>query len=147
MNIKTDYKLICWAIWLMGTFIIAIATYFNTTFLSGFPGNFLIATLVSSIPFALLAIYTKKVYENKHLDQHLRKLRLFGILGAFVSTVLYAIWAFSASMEDAFNPAGFFWVLAVKSIFIGALVGVVVYGVVTKIANNLGRGRDKGDGI
>lgn len=129
MNIKVDYKLICWSMWLAGVFAIAIALHFNSTYLSGFPGNFLILTLFSSIPFVLLAIYTKKVYENKHLNEHGQKRRLFGILGAFVSTLLYAIWAFSASMEEAFNPAGFFVILSVKSVLIGAFVGVILYSV------------------
>ena len=135
IHTKTCSKLTLWSIWLSGMAVIALSLYFNTTPGSESLGDFLFATIFSSIPFAVLAICTKQTCENKLIDANRKKTQYFGITGAYIATVLFAIWSFSASMDDALNPAGFFWILSIGSIFIGATVGIGIYKVVTIFEN------------
>ena len=130
--LNKHYKLVCWLIWLIGYSSIALTWFFSQNHMY----NFLFATLFSSISFAALAIYTKKVFENKRLDFYRRNARFSGIIGAFSLTVLLAIGCFSASTESAFNLAGMFWMASFTMMYLGALIGMGVHAIVMKNRNN-----------
>ena len=129
-----NYKLICWSIWLIGYVFIAFTLFFchadselwHHTYI------FLFSTLFSSIPFIMLAIETKKAYEDKELNSSQKKFRFSEIIGAFVLTLLFAIWSFSASMNDGLNPAGFFWILGFGTIYIGYFVDGLIHDAFAK---------------
>ena len=124
---KFDYRIICWLIWLIGLFSIGVTDLLcYKVFALQHVYNFIIATLYSSIPFGVLALYTKQVCENKEFTSAQKNVRFSGIFGAFVLTIIYAIWATSAPRDDALNPAGLFFIFAYKYIFLGALAGISV---------------------
>ena len=136
--LNKHYKLVCWLIWLIGYSVIFITLflYHRESVLWDYPKKILFVTLFSSISFAALAIYTKKVFENKRLDFYRRNARFSGIIGAFSLTVLLAIGCFSASMESAFNPVGMFWMASFTMMYLGALIGMGVHAIVMKNRNN-----------
>lgn len=121
--LKANYKLVCLLIWLTGIFSIDITWALCHEHLY----NLFWGTLISSIPFAALAWYTKKVFENYNMSSHYKRIRFSGITCAYVLTILAAIFSFAASMGDALNAAGAFWLVGFGTIFLGFIVGGVAY--------------------
>lgn len=134
MNIHKHCEEISWGLWVAGVLALGLATYYSSGFQWLSSVNFLLLTLLSSTPFALLGTYTRQVCKDKQFNPHQRKLRLFGVFGAFIVTLPYAIWSHYTPSKDAFTAAGFFWILSVIPITTGALIGIVVYFVVHKVS-------------
>jgi len=121
-------KMVYWSIWFIGILSIAIPWFFCHKHVH----NFLFATLYSSISFAGLAVYAKTVLESKEISSYHRNIKFSGIIGAFVLTASFAIVAFSSQI-DSFTPASFFWILSFGTMFIGFVLGGLVYVVIAKL--------------
>ena len=78
--LNKHYKLVCWLIWLIGYSSIALTWFFSQDHMY----DFLSGTLLSSWSFAALAIYTKKVFENKKLNPYQKNINFFEIAGGGV---------------------------------------------------------------
>jgi len=118
-----NYKIIGSLIWFIGFIAICVPGVFNEQY----PLGILQAALFSSIPFAGLGLYATHIFEKKGGDPYYKNLKLSGIAGAFVLTLLYAIWDFHIYIT------GFFWFLSLGTIFIGYIIGGLTYVVVKTV--------------
>jgi len=125
---KNNVKLIYWLIWIIGLLTIGATDFFcHRDYVLRHLDNFLFVTLFSSIPFGVLAIFFKRVVEDTKTSTYDKDVKFSEITGAFIVTCVYAIWSFSASMKDALNPAGFFWILSFGTIYVGYIIGGFIY--------------------
>ncbi len=116
------YKVICWLIWSIGFIAIIVPSIFKER-------NVLISGLISSLPFAVLSMYAKVVFESDITSPY-RKIKLAGILGAFAFTLLYAILDFHVYITGLFVFLGF------ATIIVGFIAGVLSYKLFLQVNSN-----------
>jgi len=122
-----NYKLVGWLIWIIGLISICVPQVFKEPH----PLGLMLAALFSSIPFAGLGLYANKVFGEKGTDLYYKNVKLSGIAGAFALTFLYAIWDFHIYIT------GFFWFLALGTVFVGYVIGGLIYVAIAKVARKI----------
>jgi len=122
------YKLISGLIWLGGCIVI-----YSVTNIKGLI-YILWEVSISSLSYLGLAVYMKRVLENKNSEQHHKNIKISAILGAFIVLSFYAMYAFSkSSASEALSLATLFVPMSLPVMFAGFISGGLVYAGISAI--------------